>query len=329
MARNLFVIRTPLQLFNATEARDRFHPDDENHLLLYFRKAVDLAQMETLLDDRWQQITRFPFTGVRQQFYPLWLNRIARQLGTVHRLYTGLLSNIPLHLANTLQPEEFWLLDDGNETLLQARQVEQWRTEPGSRPVVSLKQRLLGRKLDRTICDRLNYFSLYQPPGVSEQRLVQNDYRSFRSKVARLPKREAICFIGSNLVPQYLAESDFLALMREVVAFYAPQPVSYCAHRYESDALLAAVADCGLQVVKYPTILEYAFVQQGYVPATVATFRSTALDTLHRLYGVKQQIFSFDLSLLAQPEQQQEYRDLLRNYAQNNIPVHTFSSQEP
>ena len=41
MAINLYVARTPLQLFNCREARERFHAAEENRLILAVRQPVD------------------------------------------------------------------------------------------------------------------------------------------------------------------------------------------------------------------------------------------------------------------------------------------------
>lgn len=321
MATNLFVIRTPLQLFNAIEARDRLHSDEQNHLLLYYRKRVDKDQMLSLLDNHWHSVQFLKFRGLRQLFYPLCANWLTRKLPSIDTFYMGLISNVPLHLANHLRPQRLRLLDDGNETLLQARQVEQWRIQPQTRPESGLKHRLLGRKLSRACLQTLQYFTLYHPDNVPAERLIHNDYRSFSHRQARQPKTEEICFIGSNLVPQYLTEANFLALISAVRDHYGNRPIQYCAHRYESDALLAAVEARGMKVRRNSTILEAAFIQQGSVPGTVATFRSTAIDTLYQLYGCRREVFTFDLTRLAQPAQQSEFSTLLDSYQQAGISI--------
>lgn len=325
MAANLFVIRTPLQLFNAIEARDRFHADEQNILLLYFRRNIDRDQMLKLLDDRWHRVRVLPFRGVRQLLYPLWLRSLTRSLPRIATCYMGLASNIPLHLANTLRPKELRLLDDGNETLLQAGLIERWQDQPELRPSPRLRHRLMGRRLCRKVLDGLTYFTLYRPEQVPSERLIQNDYRCFQARLAQLPKTDEVCFIGSNLVPQYLAEDDFLRLISAVREHYGNRPVYYCAHRYESNELLEQIAARGLPVRRNATILEAAFLVQGQVPATVATFRSTAIDTLHQLYGSQREVISFDPGLLARPDQQLEFGQLLDDYRKRGIHLRQVS----
>lgn len=280
---NLFVVRTPLQLFNATEARDRLHAGERNALLMQYGSAVDRELMEGLLDGGWQAVQRYAFTGLRRRLYAWLLAPWLRQLGRPQVLYIGLITHLPLHVANFCAPQSLRLLDDGNETLLIARRLSELRQHPPKRR--RWLERLLGQCLDTRVLAGASAFSIYDTEPLGLPRLV-NDYRVFRQRVGALPARSCTVFIGSNLVGNYFkGEMEFLQVLTEVRERW-PGELMYCPHRYESQALRERIQALGFELFLPDTILEHAFMRAGWRPEGLATFRSTAVDTLARIYGL-------------------------------------------
>ena len=280
---NLFVVRTPLQLFNATEARDRLHAGEHNALLMQYGSPVDRELMEGLLDDGWQVVRRYAFTGLRRRFYAWLLAPWLRQLGRPQVLYIGLITHLPLHVANFCAPQTLRLLDDGNETLLIARRLAELRhSSPKRRRWL---ERLFAQRLDTGVLASIKAFSIYNTEPLGLPRLA-NDYRMFRQRVSDLPVRRCTVFIGSNLVGNYFkGEAEFLQVLSKVRERWQGELI-YCPHRYESQQLRDRIRALGFELLLPDTILEHAFMRAGWRPEGLATFRSTAVDTLGRIYGL-------------------------------------------
>jgi hypothetical protein len=48
---NLFLVQTPFQLFNAIEAKNRFHPNDKNILIIIHKgQQKNMEQIHEILD---------------------------------------------------------------------------------------------------------------------------------------------------------------------------------------------------------------------------------------------------------------------------------------
>ena len=317
---NLYVVRTPLQLFNAIEARGRFHHDDKNILIIYYKNNIDLNMCRTLLDDTWYETHEYYFKNMQQLFYPIFINRLIKYY-RVEYLYIGLVSNIPLHIANLKNPQNLVILDDGNETLLIAAYIEKLKKITSIKNKLNIKNIILGRLVNKDILKKAHYFSIYYPKEVNRKIIVHNDYRDFKLKCKNIKTSQQVIFIGSNLVDNYLSKNTLLAIMFSVKKYYKDTVVYYCPHRYETDEFLSEIDMMGFCVVRYNTILESAFYQANSKPKEVATLRSTAIDTLSELYGIRSKVFSFDLSLLSNVDKKDEFNNLYLDYKKRKIDV--------
>lgn len=314
MKNNLFVVRTPLQCFNAIEARDRLHADDQNRLLIYYGREIDRQLIANQLDSQWQEIHWLRFRGMNKRRYGWLLAAWLRQLPPIDTMYLGLVTHLPLHVANVLQPATLRLLDDGNETLLIARGLQAAKLHPTHFRRAAL-DRLLGLKRDPDILQRMEAFSLYDTTAYGIPRLV-NDYRAFRRRTAQLPVRAGLMFIGSNLVGTYFRdEAALLAQLGQVRQHFAGMPLWYCPHRYESDAMRRKIAALGFELFCQNAILEYAFLQAGWRPERIASFRSTAIDTLAQIYGITGCMLEVPQTAI-RDEKWQEMRAVWQDYQQ-------------
>jgi len=129
-------------------------------------------------------------------------------------------------------------------------------------------------------------------------------------------------FIGTDLVGNVIPDTDTEErLFAAMTAHYSGRKLLYSAHRYESlDSLRASPALSGVTVIRYPTLLEYAFYKEGVLPSTIATFCSSAIDTLTDIYGLPAEVLMIPEPLLI-PEKVAVMRALYLNYSDRGIPV--------
>jgi len=318
---NVFVCRTPLQLFNAVEARDRFHAGDRNRLLCVYRKPVDRALMDSLLEGGWQAVRFLRLTAVSHQTYAFGLSGFLAESRPAATVYVGLPKHVAAHVVNTLEPARVVFLDDGNEVLKIAAGIAAGAYRPEYR--APLLHRLTGRRTGLAYLERARFFSLYDlSRWIPAERCTANDYRCFRQKVAGLARGDEVCFIGSNLLGQYVDDGAVLARhLGRARAYYKDRPFQYAPHRYEDMGFLKAVArEHDFELVRFDTILEQAFLRRGRVPGEVATFRSTAIDTLATLYGTDRRVFRLPLGDLNSDVHREEFARLYADYERRGVP---------
>lgn len=293
---NVFVVRTPLQYFNAIEARDRFHQGERNLLLVCAGTRRDAALMARLDDGCWSAVEWLSYRGPLRGCYAWRLRSWLGSLPVISTLYIGLVRHAPLHILNVIKPRALRILDDGNETLLIARWIRRLQ-EQTWRP--RWRDRLLGRQLDPARLQQAVFFTAYDVSTHGFESL-RNDYRMFRARSRELPERPYLLFIGSNLLGHCLRDIDVLLdVLNKTRESHPGYEYLYCPHRYESDKVFAQIQDAGYRLFHPGTILEVALAEVGWRPALLASIRSTAVDTLGTLYGIKGVLIEVDRRGLA------------------------------
>ena len=282
------VVRTPLQLFNVIEACQRFYDVSvPKHLIMVASSRVDLQMMQAMLhtDQTWQSVHTVMFQAWRKRLYGWQLNRFLQSLGEVQAVLIGMITHVPLHVVNMVKPKQVWIVDDGNESLMLARQMAAWREYPPTR-FASIRDHVFGLKLNPLGVQDATFFSVFDLKGTMPQ--LDNDYRCFKQCATHLPIRPDVLVIGSNLVGTYLKSAEVLLrrlkhinqqLLPDVPRWYAP-------HRYESEKNLLKIEALGYQLYRPDCILEYTQIQQGWCFSATYSIRSTAVDTLEKIYNI-------------------------------------------
>lgn len=299
MRPNLFIARTPLQVFNSQEARDRLRPGAVNHLWCVYRKDIDRQQMEQVSDGRWASITYCPLDWKVRNFPGRWIRQQRSQLEALDLLCTGFTKRLAEWVCRRCLPREVVVIDDGNESIVRDRDLG-WRVEH-------------------------RWFTCFPDETGND---IANDYRCFR---ARLHDSKAlgqhVAFIGSPVYPRDVPDPGvFRRLMAEVRSHYQnAEEVVYHAHRYEDlEALGQWLEPLGFRVERGETILECALAQAKCLPMELATFHSTAIDTLCHIYRLPRTVFEMPESLVAEPRRK-VYRELMADFRKRSIPMVSLS----
>lgn len=314
---NLYVSRTPLQLLNCIEARDRFHRDAgaANVLLLTYRKPADRRLSEQLLDNSWDRIVHLQINLFSRYFYPALLPLKLGRHSRINFYYTAWLKHLHAHIFNTWHPAHTRLIDDGNEILSLSTRLEQGKLF-ADRPTPWL-DRLLRRRRAVAADTRPEYFSLYALPWVPPERHVLNDYRMLRAKSKHLAQRDLVLFIGSHTYPKHVQDPlIFQGLLQRVRTHFGNRKILYVLHRYEDARCIKPLTESlGFEMIRFDTILECVPLIQGWLPREIATFNSSAADTLRQLYDLPVTIFEIALSRLGPNSDRDKWRQLFGELA--------------
>lgn len=320
--KSLFIARTPFQLFNCIEAKSNFVDTGDSYLLCIYKKNIDKVMMKHLIDKAmWKDIYFLKLTAFNKLFYPLILKQFLSKPDNAKYCFFGLTTPIISHCINTVGANKNILVDDGNEIFLIAQKIAN-----GSIFSIRKFQKwynlLLGRKIYFEYIKKMIIFSFFNLKDYKlKNTIIYNDYRAFRQKILHLPRSKEIFFIGSNLIDTYIDRKSFESNMQAVINYYRNSRVTYVLHRYEDREYLENLGErFGFKIIQFSTILEAALLEYGCIPYKIATFRSTALETLGYLYKpIEIEIFKIDTKQLLKAEQQKEYSNLYKNYEQKKI----------
>ena len=335
--KSVFLVKTPLQLLNAIEARHhyRLHKDDcvlilmadrksqaqlrnlanvveewgyvadLNHVPLLFSKPLRKQGATGLLDKFW----KFKLFS-KSLFYVPRLNRIRRQLGEVNYFFVGYARySYMKHLVNITPHKCVVALDDGNATIQLVKErndatVNISNNTFSKRIKSYLKQHVQAIKLDDY--KRLEFFTIYDVEPGERDTVVKNSFSYLHDKSASLEVTKKVYFIGSPIAETgILAQYEYLDHLKRVKSYYKGKELVYITHRREKPENLSAIYEkLGLNVVQFDYPIEYQLAVIGPRPLIIASFISSALDSCGLIFGDTMQIVSFKLDLSNSPDRE-------------------------
>lgn len=302
---NLFLVQTPFQLFNATEAKNRFHTNEKNILIIIHKgnqKNYDQINIILDYDKEWFDIIEIDFFSMAQKlFYPILIKNIIDKLNTykINNIYVALYRNIAAHIIHSVEHKHTIIYDDGNNIFKTINFINksQKKSFPFFRKMISIVSR---RKTEVNFLYDCKIFTLFDISSFKalKNEIIENDFSYFKSKIKSLTKEEDVFFIGSRMIDNGISKDIFEVSLEKVVRFYKEinKNVIYVPHRYENIEYLDRLSkELKFVLTPFSSIIEFEFIMKGIDPSEVATFRSTAVDTLSIIYGSEIRVFQIDL----------------------------------
>jgi hypothetical protein len=320
---NLFLVQTPFQLFNSIEAKNRFHKDEKNILIVINKgNEKNLNQITEIInyDTHWDEIIQIDFITMWQRiFYPISIkSKINKWNGLkVSTIYVALYRNISAHIVNNVNHKKTIIYDDGNSMFKTVKFLNEKKKKSFSF-LRELKDRLLLRNTKIDFLYQSTLFTLFDITSFQniENRVIKNDFSYFKSKIKSLKKEKNIFFIGSKMIDNGITKETFEVALKIVIKFYekSNKEVYYVPHRYEDLEYLEKLAKkFNFTLMPFSSIIEFEFIRKGIDPYEVATFRSTAVDTLKIIYDTNIQIFSLPLEHISE-KKREEFNLVYQNF---------------
>jgi len=345
--KNIFLIKTPLQLLNAIEARHYFKLGPADCVLIIMGDRKSQPQILNLARhvNKWGKIVVLNdvnmFAGnplvigdglldriSRQKFlqksvfYVRRLNRISRYLGKVENIFVGYTRYVYMtHFINSTPHNRVFFLDDGNGTIQLARDR---MLGTGNAPASGLlkKIKLFGKKYFQGIRNKepesACLFTAYDISVGENDQLVRNEFGYLRGLVGDLPVTNEVYFIGSPLnEAAIISQVYYLEQLKKVKKYFHNMDLVYVAHRRDSKEKLDIIRNIpGIKVVLFEYPVEYQLAFIGPRPKVVASFFSAALDSCRLIFGNKLMIIAFRLDLSGSPKRSQ-IEEIYQSYEQS------------
>lgn len=350
--KSVFLIKSPLQLLNAIEAKHFFKLTTEDCILIVMGDRKSQPQILNLASNmgEWGNLIvldesplfigdplgneiapKFKLWGAnffkKSFFYVRRLNRIKKYLGEVEYIFVGYPRYVYMrHFINITPHKEVFLLDDGNATIRLAKE----RREPvttqddvGWKKGLkrSAKRIFQGVKDDRI--EALGFFTIYNIVAGINDSVVKNNFDYVRSRLNLLEMTDVIYFLGSPISEVgILSQDKYLDYLKRVKAYYKGNKIVYIVHRRENKNKLELIErELGLDVLLYDYPIEYQLAMVGPRPAILASFLSSALDSCSLIFEQQLQIVSFKINLVNN-SRKDEIDEVYTGYVSNdNINV--------
>lgn len=325
---NIFLVKSPLQLLNAIEAKHHFELDDKDCYLLIMgdRKSYPQLMKLVIASQQWNNVVllnrvglvagnpwavcddlgdvdRLRKTLLRSSFFSIRrLNRLAESIENVQYVFIGN-NNSPLmrHFSNSLNHQQTVLLDDGTATLDIARQRLEGKVARKANKLskrIRLAAKHIFQKLNARQPESVVFFTAYKIAVTGSDRVINNDFAYLRSRALGLKATQTVYFLGSPLSEVgIMSEAKYLESMRRVKKYYTGKDVLYVSHRRESQEKLAKLkSKYGFKLACFDFPVEYQFAFEGPRPVELASFISSALDNCRLIFEDKMKIVAFKLN---------------------------------
>lgn len=313
--KNLYIAKSPLQLFNCIEARNRFSKYDENILIAVYRNSTDRKLLHQLInEDDWNQVYLHSIkTRMNQHSLVM---KLFIQHSRVNTLYIGDYTSSINFYINITRPKKIVIVDDGVATLKIAAMIKSGSLHKIKKHLKSKMK--LSVILVRAICHtspkylyKAQFFTMYNLKSLGlENRTITNDYRAFKKNITDLSHDETYFFIGTSMEDILISRTCYEKYFEILATHFNEKKWVYILHRKECAEYVGTVAKkFGIPIVRFNNIIESEFFIRKITPTFVSSFCSSALDTIKIIYSPDIEILQFDESDLLPTK-----KEALRNY---------------
>jgi hypothetical protein len=276
---NLFIIRSPLQLLNAVEAKEYFKTDN-NILVILTNSQNDEKSFEKILTlSTWDNIIYYkekPSLFKRAKLIK------SLKKHTYHYVFTGDYGSINQAFLANLNAKEFYLIDDGTRTIVIHKMLKNPSQIPFSQKTNLYRYALLGLKV--SFKKPLNFFTCYNLEPLKNSKLIINEYRYLQSLFQPNQQDDAIYFLGQNIDDLLMKKGRYVEYIKRLKECYK-KTIYYLPHRHETISNeLQELFDEQLILIENKIPIEIFFLEKNIYPRYIISFTSSALFNLSRIY---------------------------------------------
>lgn len=288
--KNLFVVRSPLQLLNAIEAREYFSCQNRVLLLMFNTNINNTKQMKDLvISSDWDQIIEYDERNIPKYLSLISQIRLIKKLKQqdYSYLFSGDFGTKNQIIIANCRPDEIYILDDGTTTIFTHEKLKHDHY---------LKHLSFGKKLKLyryllaglrfSINQPINFFTIYNLVQFQNEKIITHNFEYLRTNKIKLREQEnTLYFLGQSLVDgRWMSHDTYLDYVKAVIANYK-QKIIYIPHRSEfvSDELKSLESeDFKIQTSTGP--IEITLLNNTNIPSGIISFCSAALFNLSKIF---------------------------------------------
>ncbi len=284
--KNLFIIRSPLQLINCMEAISYFNLENDNNILviIYNNTNNTKEQINKLINKyKWYEIIKINQKKKKSKFfdYILLINKLKKQ--SYNYLFVGDFGTIyKLIIANTLK-KQVWYVDDGvitfkyYEELIKPKKINKFNLR-------MIRFLFIGLKIN--IQDNINFFTYFDLETLPNIKIINNNLFNFKQLYMKNIILDNVTYIlGQPLFEtNLLKEDDYFECIDNIIKTISTKIV-YIPHRTEKiNNRHKSYINNNFEIRDINMPVELYFLEQNIEPYSIISFMTTAFFTLKKIY---------------------------------------------
>lgn len=293
--KNLFIIRSPLQLINAIEAQKHFNTSNNELVIIHTKKntknkeLIEAIVKKRKLEQVFSVCAHNQDSG-RSKF--MTMVKFIKNLQKKHykHIFIADAGSVQMIIAANLDSQSVIHLDDGTKTIEKQEEKlfipQTYMNLKISRKMRYFRYWLFGLK--PFISKPVDLFTIFNVKALENQKIITNDYNyfnSFQTEEKRYDK-DNIYFIGQGLSESNIvSETFYLELLKRVKKQYSDKKIIYLPHRGEIISKKKLELVDGFFEINSPSLpVELEFLEKDRYPYQIIGIASTALFTLATLF---------------------------------------------
>ncbi|HIP55890.1 MAG TPA: hypothetical protein EYG97_02600 [Arcobacter sp.] len=280
--KNIFILRSPLQIINAIEAIEHFDLINNILILIYNKLDSNAKQMEELIDTySWDKVVKLEQKSRSKLFdYVRLVKELKKE--SYHYLFFGNLGTIQKVIIANVNKEKVFLLDDGTSTITYYHEF----IKPNKINKFNFREfRFLFFGLKFIVEDNINFFTYFDLKSIDTIEIHHNSLSKLKSKSTSTLQSEHTYFIGQPLDDiDILNETQYKNMLEEIAN---KEKIFYIHHRAESKSLketIKSIKNINFEIVTTDMPLELYFLKNNIIPFKIISCYSTALTTMELMF---------------------------------------------
>lgn len=288
--KNLFIIRSPLQLINAMEAIFHFQLFNENNILYIIetKGLINTQQINnTLNNTTWAEIIWIKST--KKSNFMNYINMINTiKVNQYNYLFLGDYGNIHKIIISNIHVEHIFLLDDGTASIvIHNKLINNKFNLKDTLKLIRFIPFGLSIKQSKSI----NFFTIFDLTTTNTIGITKNEMKNLQSNYAidSFTNSKNVSFLGQPFIEsKILSKKIYLQHLNNVIEEnFKNQPIEYFPHRGENiDNIAKNLINkfTNAHIVHNDIPLEKYFLENKIYPTVIVSVTSTALFTLKALF---------------------------------------------
>ncbi|MFW0713407.1 hypothetical protein [Aliarcobacter butzleri] len=304
---NLFIVESPFQLISAIEADKYFKEENSLFIIKYNKKQSNVLQLKKIkelfnLENVLEIKPLFSNFDSNIQLFLL-LKKFAKEKRIFNKIFIGEYRSFHMRkFFDYFVESKSFCLDDGAITFQIFNYIEDKKDEyyfndefKGLIKKVVYKLQLILFGLNKLKIKRdIVLFTCFDIPQTNKH--IIHDFSNIKKEYKILSSKKVVYFYGAYLEIVEISKEKQIIFLKEVIDFFKKMnlEIVYLPHRLESQEKLSLIKNkLDLKIVKNEFPAEIQLLVDGFIPEYIASFGSSILVTLPKIFPEIKNVYAF------------------------------------
>lgn len=320
--KNLFFVRSPLQIINAYEASQYFHTKNNILILAYNSTNSNTMQLKALANafNAWEEIIEI--NNKKTKFFQYIKLIILLKKYYYDKIFIGNFSSLSKAILSNLKYNESYIIDDGTATFIEQKRIHNY-FKTHKLNLREMRFFLLGLKAK--IKTRINFFTFFNLLPLDNECITKHTFEHTKKlyQLSDTINDNNLYFLGQHLVQEsFLSQKNYISYLQQIISKYSSLKIIYIPHRSEPISKeIRALESKQFEILQNEMPIELFFLSKKIYPSRIAGFFSTALYTLSTIFP-KSTVESFSINI-EDVDKGQETITICQHFFKNTTVIQT------